>query len=338
MSNFTISTVTPVYQGEKFLDELISRLERLRCKFDGVQGVQLIESIFVIDECEDESEALLHNIAREKPWVKVITLSKNFGQHPATTAGFLYSNGDWVATLDEDLQHDPKYIVALLSKAIDTGSDVCYANSISEVHGSYIRDKLTIVFKKMVGLVTGNKNTKYFSSFRVVRGSIARAAGAISRHESYLDIVLSWFTDRVVWLRVEMIDSRFQETKRSGYSLFSLLKHAKRMIMSSKLKVLRFGLIIGIFAFIFSLVLGAYSFTARIMNFAYVGVQGWSSLILTILFFGGLISLLVGIVLESLSDLLLAIGGKPPFFVVDRSGDKLLAELLKNVVDEDVSV
>lgn len=337
MAQITISTVTPVYGGAAYLKDLIGELEEFRNYLISRNiGIQLVESIFVVDECIDNSRKVLYEAAKGKDWVNVIELSRNFGQHPATIAGILHSSGDWIATLDEDLQHRPKYIIQLLKEAIDNNADICYATAEKNVHKSVMRDALAMYFKKITARVLDNKAIPFFNSFRIVRGDIARAASAICRHETYLDIAFSWFTNRVCRIKVSMTDLRNQNEGGSGYSFMGLVRHSKRMVMSSKIGLLRIGILIGLVAFTLSLVLIIYALYSSVFHSDTMLTKGWASTILVILFFSGLICLLLGFILESVSDLLITSNGKPTFFVVDRSKDAQLKEILKNLSDADL--
>lgn len=329
----SISTVTPVYRGEQFLENLVSKLEEVR----GIWGAQgsglvLVESIFVIDGATDQSEEVLNNLKKGRDWLRVITLSKNYGQHPATVAGILHSSGDWVVTLDEDLQHNPVHIFSFLRKTMQESADVCYGKSLNQTHDSLIRDAGALVFKKFIALLSGISLVKVFNSFRLIRGDIARAAAAISSHESYYDVVLTWFTNRVTTVSVSLNDLRNQEGQgQSGYSVWGLIKHGWRMVMTSNIKVLRLGLLIGIMAFIVSIGLAFYAMYSKLYKIDPPTVQGWYSTILVLIFFGGLLSLMTGFVLETVSYLLLNAKGKPPFFIIDRSLDEELNEILDDI-------
>src|SRR5690606_2594309 len=116
-----------------------------------------IESIFVDDGSQDASADVLSNLQVEFPWVQVVSLSRNFGQHPATIAGILYSTCYWVVTMDEDLQHHPKYISMLLQKAMEKSSDIVYANSKKSIHESFFRDFSSRFVKWTLSKVTGNE-------------------------------------------------------------------------------------------------------------------------------------------------------------------------------------
>src|SRR6516164_7722588 len=104
----SVSLVVPVYSGEPYLRRLVEAVEGLRQRWIAESApIGIAELIFVDDSAVDGTPALLDTLAAEKPWVTTLHLARNFGQHPATAAGILHSSGDWVATLDEDLQHPP---------------------------------------------------------------------------------------------------------------------------------------------------------------------------------------------------------------------------------------
>lgn len=327
----SISTVTPVYNGSRYLADLVEELNNYRQKLlQSNSGILLVESIFVVDDAIDESEKVLSELSKNYDWIRVVVLSRNFGQHPATIAGILHSAGDWVVTLDEDLQHKPKDITTLLEAAVNTKADIVYANSPENTHKSIVKDFLAKSFKQFTSVLMSNPNVKNFNSFRLIRGSVGRAAAAICRHETYLDVALSWFTKRVSSAPISLIDERNQsKEEQSGYSLWGLIKHGKRMIMSSKIKLLRIGLPIGVFAFLLSTFLSIFAIIRKLANFDSMIGKGWASTILVILFFGGLSVILLGFVLEILSDIVLSINGKPTFFVVDRNKDSQLAHSLQ---------
>ena len=168
----------------------------------------------------------------------MITLSRNYGQHPATVAGISYSSGDWVVTLDEDLQHDPKHILDMLKLCVEHDADIVYAKSKEWVHKPAFRGLSSRCAKALVSYMTNNPNTRHFNSFRLMRGTIARTAASISSHESFYDIVLSWYSDRVIPFQAQVVDQRYVEDGASGYTLHKLLSHARKLIMMSDVKVL----------------------------------------------------------------------------------------------------
>jgi polyisoprenyl-phosphate glycosyltransferase len=322
-----ISTVTPVYSGEVYLRSLVEALAVLRAEWLLLEcPFQLEESIFVDDNAVDGSAAVLESLAKEHSWVRIISNSRNFGQHPATIAGILHSSGDWIVTLDEDMQHDPVHVLRMLESAVGRRLDIVYARPEAAVHQSNFRDLGSVWLKRMLVLLTGNKSIRHFNSFRLLRGGVARSAASVCSHETYFDVALTWFTNRIDSITVHMKDERFIQSGASGYSFSRLLGHAKRMIISSQAKVLRFGALIGFVVMGADLVFGLWILIQNIIQKESTVPRGWASLFLVSLFFGGLSISMLSIILEYLTGVVLHIQGKPTFFIIDRSTDARIAK------------
>lgn len=324
-AKLTCSVVVPVYSGANYLQPLVQEIADLRSEWE-TRGapITLSEAIFVLDDPIDDSARVIAGLAARFPWIQVIQLSRNFGQHPATQAGILHSCSDWVVTLDEDLQHRPKLIPQLLTRAAESSSDIVYARPLQEVHRSLYRDLASRTYKRLIRFITGNPHIRDFNSFRLIRGTVARATSSVCSHETYFDIALSWFTRRVAVEPLPLVDERYAREGRSGYSLIKLISHARRMMLSVQVKALRAALVAGLFGLVFSIGYGLF-ILIRQLAFGYVPpIPGWSSLMVATLFYGGIITLMIGILIEFLSIVILHTQGKPVFFAVDRSGDALL--------------
>jgi len=320
-----ISTVIPVYKGEVYLEKLVMALLSVRDKWSNSDTpIELVEAIFVNDSAVDTSSIILQRLQQKFSWIQLITLSKNYGQHPATVAGILHSSGDWVFTIDEDLQHDPQYFDLLLEHAVKHEADVVYAKPESTVHQSAMRDLTSRTYKYFLSKITANPHISSFNSYRLIRGAIARSSASVCSHATYFDIALCWFTDRFATLSIPLKDHRYIESKMSGYTIMKLLSHARRLLISAPAKILRVGALAGIFALISSLIYGAFIFYKVIFDPSAIEAKGWTSTILTILFLGGLCSLLLGVIIEYITNILLHSQGKPSFFVIDRSSDTLI--------------
>jgi glycosyltransferase involved in cell wall biosynthesis len=323
----TVSVVVPVYSGETYLRELVSQLATIRTEW-AARGVpaELAEVIFVDDSAIDASPRLVDEFAAAHGWITAIHLMRNFGQHAATIAGILYSSGDWVVTMDEDLQHPPAEIAGLLSQAVRAGSDIVYAKPAAPVHEKIARDWTSRSFKKLMAILTGNRNVEHFNSFRLLRGPLARAASSVCGHETYFDVALSWFTRRVGVKTVDLKDRRVIEAGRSGYSFKRLMSHARRMLISSHIKVLRL-LGVGAMGLVAASIIGVILLLAlKLVMPGAIAVSGWTSLMLAMMLSTGVICFMLSLALEYLSSLVQASHGKPLFFTVDRSADAALAD------------
>ena len=330
--SITLSLVIPVYSGAAYLPDLVEEIAALRRRWEAA-GVRILisEAVFTLDAPVDESATVLADLAARYPWVRRVALSRNYGQHSATVAGILYSSGDWVVTLDEDLQHRPQQIEQLLIAACAERADVVYALPRQWVHGGGYRDRLSRLTKWLIGRLSGNRFVRMFNSFRLIRGDIARAASSICAQFTYFDVALTWFTQRVVHVPLSLTDERYTTGRHSGYRIATLIQHAKRLILTSNFHILRVTTTLSVFAFLGSAGYAGWIFWSKFLFGQEVPVQGWPSLMIVILAFGGAAIFFLGLIVELLHMGLLQLLGKPAFFVVDRSSDNLLASEVEKI-------
>jgi glycosyltransferase involved in cell wall biosynthesis len=325
----SIGLVVPVYAGEAHLERLVARVSAIRSELEESRAFVRIEELIMVDDgAIDGSPELIDRLAAQHPWIVALHMSRNYGQHAATVAGIMHSAADWIVTLDEDLQHPPEKILDLLRHAVRQGADVVYAKPTSAVHGAASRDFTSRSFKRAMSLLTGDPNLPNYNSFRMIRGPIARAAASVVSHDTYFDVCLSWFTLRTTTLPMVLTDERFQQEGRSGYSFGALVRHAGRMLLSSHLRVLRWAFVAGLTVVSLSVIAAIGLLVARLAAPELIEAPGWTSLAVLVTFFGGLITFLVGILLQYVSTLVLRAHGKPSYFLVDRSRDALIAASL----------
>ncbi len=325
----TLSTVTPVYSGEEYLPILADQLDQLRTRWEQQSApLKLVECIFVNDGSIDDSALVLKELDEKYSWITVITLSRNYGQHAATVAGICHTFTDWVVTLDEDLQHKPEHIEDLLKAQVEHNADIIYARPASSAHGNSWRDKSSNLVKSILAKLTSTPQIRLFNSFRLMRGSIARAAASSSSSNTYFDIAISWFTKSCNSIDLQLEDKRFVEQKGSGYGFIKLVKHARRLIVSSEFNIASVGLTIGMSSILFAFFIAVISIFQKIFFPETINSAGWTSLITVVTFFSGIIIALLCIALEYLNVTVLNNLGRPTFFTVDRSQDRILSDWL----------
>jgi glycosyltransferase involved in cell wall biosynthesis len=326
----TISVVIPVYKGNDYLPDLLAQIAMVQQQMSLSRlPLQLAECICVGDEPVDDSVTTLQTLQQDYYWLRVLTLSRNFGQHAATVAGILHTSGDWVVTLDEDLQHDPHHIAALLKDACVRHRDVIYARPSGSIHHSWYRDTASKWTKRCVARLAGNPFIPQFNSFRLIRGSLARAAASSCAPETYFDIALTWFTQSIGSVTFAMNDRRTAEGKASGYRFRSLARHASRLIVTSDSPMLRFGARLGFIGMMVAIVLAAAIIFGKLFYPEFFPVQGWASTIVMLLAANSVVAIQCGLAMKYLSLILQRTQGRPTFFVVDRSTDRDLLAVLE---------
>lgn len=328
MARVKVSVVVPVYAGEAYLERLIEEVEKVRCDWEDQSApFEMCELIMVNDAASDGSADVLVRLAANRPWMVILTLSRNFGQHAATIAGILHSSGDWVVTLDEDMQHPPSRIEKLLRTGVTTQADIVYARpTTAVVHGKAWRDGSSRYFKRVMEWLSGNPTLRLVNSFRLMRGEIARATASVCSHNTYFDIALFWFTQRIESTSIDLHDERFAATGKSSYNFSSLVNHAQKMFFSSQLRFLALGMWIGLGLFAFSILSALYFTLVRLIAPDAIGVEGWTSLFVVLTMSAGLLAAMLGLCLQYLATLVLKAHGRPTFFTIDRSSDLKLKE------------
>jgi glycosyltransferase involved in cell wall biosynthesis len=290
------------------------------------------ELIFVCDEPVDNSEQLLLDLCKHHDWLQVISLARNSGQHLATAVGILYSSGDWVLTIDEDLQHPPEMLPQLLIYALENRSDLVYVRSFTRVHSSSLYRDFTSWASKLCMKIFTRDDYTSISSFRLIRGEIARTVASSIDPKSYLDASLFSVTSVK---RRAVFQSSFQDqrgNRNSGYSLKKLVRHYVRLIMSAELSGFR---LFGFLAFIIVSPLVAMMFMLLFSGWI-SGIRevapGWLSLF----FLGVLMNMFLLVYsvysLKLLSVLFARSTGCPSFMVINRELDFAHLSFLRGLV------
>lgn len=311
----TVSIVVPVYRGELTLEPLLAEIEPLTSDQSSSGGTcfRVCEVVLVHDGATDESDCVMSSLAEKLPFVTPIWLSRNFGQHAATLAGMASTNGDWVVSLDEDGQHDPRDISRMLDIAIEHDAQLVYAQPTNKPPHGLVRNFFSALAKWSFINLLGHAHIGEFSSFRLIRGDIARSLAAYCGQGSYLDVALSWVVSRSAHCPLLL---RRERARPSSYSPLTLTHHFWKLILASGTAPLRLVALIGIASVLLGIGLSAYSVWGKLTG--HVEVPGWASLVIVVSVFSGLILFSVGILAEYLVIVVTMALGKPLYLIVSR--------------------
>jgi len=294
-NNIDYSIVIPVYNSEKTLTELN---ERIKAVFKDITENY---EIMLVDDCSvDSSWEKMKSLREKDKRVKIIHLLRNFGQHNATVCGFNYCNGDYVITMDDDLQNLPEEIPKLIKK-INEGYMVVYGEYKVKQHSKF-ENFLSKTFQILMHKILKIPKSIYISGFAIFRSEVIKNAVTIKSSYPFLPALINKSTPINKIANVEVIHKE-RKVGKSGYNLFKLFKFSLNLLINfSSLPLL----LVGVFGFtisILSIGYGTIIIIRKIIDPNY-GVTGWNSLMVAITFLGGAILMAIGIIGEYLRRIL----------------------------------
>ena len=308
----TVAIVIPVYRGEQTLPPLLDEIDRLVGQQVSAGGhpFRVTEVVLVHDSGPDLSDVTIRDLARRYAYVRPVWLARNFGQHAATLAGMSSTSADWIVTIDEDGQHNPAAIGAMLDVALLTGSPLVYASPTNKPpHGAF--RNLASRGAHWLARLTGAGGLGTFHSYRLVLGEIGRGLAAYCGESVYLDVALTWVVNRSAQCPIAM---RSEGGRPSGYSSRTLASHLWRMVLTSGTRPLRLVAVFGALLGAVAAALIAWVIWAKLTS--KVPVQGWTSAMIILLVTSGGTLFSLGILAEYLGVTARAAMGKPLYLVV----------------------
>jgi len=304
MTKPKISVIIPVFNEEANIPEL---LQRLKAVFS--ENFKTTEIIFVDDGSTDGTANLLHSYAESQKWLRVIELSRNFGNQAAVSAGLDHCHGDCAVIIDGDLQDPPELIPKMISKWQE-GFDVVYAQRMKREGESFFKRISAALFYRILQKMAHVDIPRDTGDFRLIDRRVINALQQMPERNRFLRGMVSWAGFRQTGVSYSR-DKRFAgETK---YPFFKMLKFALTGITSFSFLPLQlasyFGFLVSIFSFIAAIyVLYLKYFTDRT-------IQGWTSMMIALLFLGGIQLITLGIIGEYIGRMSEEVKQRPAYLI-----------------------
>lgn len=279
-----ISIVSPVYKGEKLIQELVNRLNAVLPEISKDYEIILVE-----DGSPDKSWKVIEELCKNNPKVKGIKLSRNFGQHYAITCGLNAAKGEWVVVMDCDLQDQPEEIPNLLNKAIE-GYDIVFAQRENR-QDVFLKKLSSTFFYKVFSYLTETKQDSSIANFGIYNKKVISAILSMNDYIRYFPTMVQWVGFNSIKLRVKH-DSRLEG--KSSYTFSKLLRLAFNNIISFSDKPLRILVKLGFYISSISFLMGTFYLYQYVIG--KIVVLGFTSIIITITFLSGIIILTLGLV------------------------------------------
>lgn len=307
MMKLDLSIIIPIYNEQENIPVLYDRLKKV------VENMSVsYELLFINDGSNDDSLGVLIALSNADRNVNYINFSRNFGHQIAVTAGIDNCAGNAVVIIDADLQDPPELIVDLYSK-LKEGFQVVYARRKSRSGESFMKKFTAKLFYRILAKITSIKIPVDTGDFRIMDRKIVDVLKQMPEQQKYLRGQIAWAGFNQTYITYDR-DERYAGS--TGYTYKKMIQFALDGITGFSNLPLKFATIAGFFVSAITFILSIYALYARFISKDYV--PGWTSLILAILFIGGVQLITIGIIGEYISRVSSNVRNRPLYIISDK--------------------
>jgi polyisoprenyl-phosphate glycosyltransferase len=302
-----ISVIIPCFNEEKVLH---STYQRISAVLGGKEGIDY-ELVFVDDGSSDSTPLILKSLSERDRRVTLIRFSRNFGHQPAVSAGMQHCRGDLAVIIDADLQDPPEVIPEMIQQLRADKANVIYGvrkRRRGETWFKLITAKLFYLLLNKLSDVPMPLNT---GDFRVVDRKVINAFNALPENTKYIRGLISWMGFKQIPFYYER-DARFAGSTK--YSLTKMIRFASTGIFYFSKKPLQIATAVGFLSVAAGLLLSAWILFSKFKNPQYL-VSGWTSIVLVVIYFGGVQLLTIGILGQYIGNLFDEVKRRPEYIV-----------------------
>ncbi|GIV29856.1 MAG: glycosyl transferase family 2 [Bacteroidia bacterium] len=300
----TISVVIPLYFCESCIESLIKELIDILNPFQ-------FEIILVDDNSKDHTWEKVKALKKLYPqYIKVVRLSRNYGQQKATFCGLMKASGNIIITTDDDGSHPLNYLPEAIEKFLKENLDILYITP-EKYNYSWYRKILSQIYKSVSRYE--NPDAGKGSSFRIMSKKLVDSIIQHSSHLIVIDELILWYTQNI---QSVTIPYRPSQKNKSTYSYSRLFLLSKNTLMISTTMPLILVKSIGFMVAALSFLTGIYYLIQKFIF--HHAEKGYTSIIVSILFGTGLILFSLGVIGEYIAYILMDIHKKPPYHIKEE--------------------
>jgi polyisoprenyl-phosphate glycosyltransferase len=309
--NPEFSIIIPIYNEQENIHKLYDRLKSV------MKGMNVShEFVFVNDGSRDRSMILIKELAAKDNSVHYINLSRNFGHQIAVTAGIDHVRGNAVVIIDADLQDPPELIAEMYAK-MKEGFEVVYAKRKSRKGESVLKKITAKWFYRILASITSIDIPVDTGDFRLMDRKIVDVLRTMPEQQKFLRGQISWIGFNQTYVEYNRDERHGGET---GYTYKKMLRFALDGITSFSNLPLKFATAAGFVVSGITFIVILYALYARFISKDFV--PGWTSLILAVLFIGGVQLITIGIIGEYISRLSANVRNRPLYIMAENNLEK----------------
>lgn len=309
-----LSIVIPVYNSEKTIGTVIEQLKNT------LSQKLLYEVILVNDGSRDDSYNVCKKLYKKNENVIFVNLSKNFGQHNALMAGYSMSKGEYILSMDDDLQTSPSEVLRLLDEIESKDYDIVFANYEDKKH-SKLRNIGTLINNKMSEILIEKPKELTLTSFFIMKKYVVKEMLKYDGPYPYISGLKLRTTNKIGTIIVE---HKERKIGKSNYNFWKLLKLWLNGFTSFSVRPLRIASLTGVLFSILGFMYGFFLIIRKLLNPNLNIILGWNSLMVVMLVLGGLQLMFLGLIGEYIGRIYVYMSKKPQYVIKEiykKEGD-----------------
>jgi dolichol-phosphate mannosyltransferase len=302
-----LSIIVPVHNEQGSIGELKKRIS------DALGNSINYELIFIDDGSQDESLSIIKSLSKEDNTIKYVKLSRNFGHQNAICAGLDRARGKYIVIMDSDLQDPPELVPKLLGK-IKEGYNVVYAKRISRKGESWLKRFTAATFYKVLNRISDINLPRNVGDFRIIDQKVLKVIRDMPERRKFLRGQIAW-----IGLKQSFVEFD-REGRTSGKTSYSFTKMAN-LAINGVVSLSEFPLkLVSYLGFSVSLISVLVIIYALIQHLVFENtISGWTSVIVSVLFIGGVQLLSIGVIGAYLARINDNTRGRPLYIVEEES-------------------
>lgn len=308
-----VSFVIPCYRSALTIAKVVEEAENSMAALADRYSYELI---LVNDYPEDDTFGVIKELAKKDEHITGINLARNFGQHAALMAGFRYCDGDIVVCLDDDGQTPADEVGKLLDK-LEEGYDVVYAKYVHKQHSAF-RNFGSRVNELMTRFMLGKPKELYISSYFAARKFVIKE---MTRYRNCYPYVMGLVLRTTKNITNVEVNHREREIGTSGYTLGKLFGLWFNGFTAFSIKPLRVATACGALCAAAGFLYGIYTIIKKFIN--PIAPMGWSSTMAALMFIGGMLMLMLGLIGEYIGRIYISLNDAPQYVVREITGKEL---------------
>jgi dolichol-phosphate mannosyltransferase len=299
-----LSVVIPIYNEQEALPLTV---QRLRPILDGM-GVTY-EVVGIDDGSTDATPVIMQKVRQDWPEFRIVRFARNSGHQAALTAGIHRAYGDYVVSIDADLQDPPEKIPEMFSLAREQNLDIVYGVRGDRGTDTFFKRRTAGAYYWLMRKLVGKKMPNQAGDYRLLSRAAVDALKSLPEHQPVYRLLVPWLgfpSGEVVYVREERVAGS------THYPLSKMLRLAIDSITNFSAAPLRLATWLGLLSFVLCFGLGIYTTVAYALGKT---VPGWSSLFIAMLFLGAVQLVCMGLLGEYVGRIYSAAQNRPAYFV-----------------------